>query len=262
MAPVTLMAYLQQPLAALPTHPPPQPGRNTTNHAYSYLDIHELRTWQNFNLPTILQQYQHVLANALIAADPMPISPPRPVTGESVLRAQVCEILRARMRRSARVGFAFLAANNGMRGCTELCFDVGEAAQMIQTFKPDTAYFDIHAAPGSALNRVPGDIKPSWKWRSEMRNDPNIGQQNEFRQALSQVNFYMNQHNTRYGFLITNRELVAIRKLDRNGNMELSQPIPWTTGGTPTQPRLTVMLALWYIGMLASHDQGINQWRM
>ncbi|ODH12612.1 hypothetical protein ACO22_08093 [Paracoccidioides brasiliensis] len=72
----------------------------------------------------------------------------------------------------------------------------------------------------------------------------------------------MNQHNSRYGFLVTNQELVAIRKLDENGNLELAQPILWTTGGTATQPRLTVMLALWYIGMLASHDQGVNNWQM
>jgi hypothetical protein len=202
------------------------------------------------------------LNNAVIAADPMPASPPRPITAENVLQAQICEILRPRIRRSLRVGFAFLAANSGMLGRTELCFDVGESARTIETYKPDTAYFDIHAAPATAPNRAPGDVKPSWKWRTEMRANQIVSQRNEYRQALSQVNFYMNQHDSRYGFLITDRELVAIRKLDRNGNLELAQPIPWTTGGTAAQPRLTVMLALWYIGMLASHDQGVNSWQM
>ncbi|KAK2798720.1 hypothetical protein FQN50_008758 [Emmonsiellopsis sp. PD_5] len=262
MAQVTLIAFLQQPLAAVPVHPPPQPGRNTTNQAYSYLDIQGLQIWQSFNLETILQQYQNVLNGAVIAADPMPVSPPRPITAENVLQAQICEILRPRIRRSLRVGFAFLANNGGMQGQTELCFDVGESARAIENYKPDTAYFDIHAAPAAAPNRAPGDVKPSWKWRTDMRGSQIVGQRNEYRQALSQVNFYMNQHNSRYGFLVSNQELVAIRKLDQNGNLELAQPILWTTGGTATQPRLTVMLGLWYIGMLASHDQGVNNWQM
>ncbi|ODH12710.1 hypothetical protein ACO22_07992 [Paracoccidioides brasiliensis] len=192
----------------------------------------------------------------------MPVSPPRPITAENVLQAQICEILRPRIRRSLRVGFSFLANNGGMQGRTELCFDVGEAARAIENYKPDTAYFDIHAAPATAPNRAPGDVKPSWKWRTDMGGSQIVSQRNEYHQALSQVNFYMNQHNSRYGFLVTNQELVAIRKLVENGNLELAQPILWTTGGTATQPRLTVMLALWYIGMLASHDQGVNNWRM
>lgn len=78
----------------------------------------------------------------------------------------------------------------------------------------------------------------------------------EFKQVLSQVNFYMKQHHARYSFILTDRELVAIRRLDRNGNLELSASIPCTTKGTASQPRLTVLLGLWYLGMLAANDQG------
>ncbi|KAL2375090.1 hypothetical protein BDBG_16287 [Blastomyces gilchristii SLH14081] len=70
MAQVTLITFLQQPLAAVPVHPPPQLGRNTTNQAYSYLDIRGLQIWQGFNLETILQQYHNVLNGAVIAAGP------------------------------------------------------------------------------------------------------------------------------------------------------------------------------------------------
>ncbi|RWQ93429.1 hypothetical protein C8Q69DRAFT_500646 [Paecilomyces variotii] len=50
-------------------------------------------------------------------------------------------------------------------------------------------------------------------------------------------------------------ELVAIRRLDGNGNLELSDSIPWETHGSATHPVLTVALALWYIGMLASDNR-------
>lgn len=81
----------------------------------------------------------------------------------------------------------------------------------------------------------------------------------QFRQALSQVNWYMKRHRTQYGFILTDRELVAIRSLDDDGNLEPSDSVPWDTVGTEDQPRLTVLLALWYLGMLASDNQ---QWRL
>lgn len=71
----------------------------------------------------------------------------------------------------------------------------------------------------------------------------------------------MKQHHARYSFILTDCELVAIQRLDRNGNLELLASIPWTTKGTASQPRLTVLLGLRYLGMLAANDQGwFLQW--
>ncbi|OJD24523.1 hypothetical protein ACJ73_04119 [Blastomyces percursus] len=78
--------------------------------------------------------------------------------------------------------------------------------EQLKIIKPDTVYFDIHPAPATTPTRAPGDVKPSWKWRIDMGG--------------SQI------HNSRYGFLVINQELVAIRKLDGNGNLELAQPNP------------------------------------
>lgn len=89
-----------------------------------------------------------------------------------------------------------------------------------------------------------------------------IGYRTEYRQALSQVNWYMKQHHSRYGFLLTDQELVVLRRLDSHGNLELAPPIPFTAGGTVAQPRMTVLLALWYLGMLAAQDQGVDRWDM
>ena len=72
----------------------------------------------------------------------------------------------------------------------------------------------------------------------------------------------MKQHRTRYGFILTDDELVAVKRLDNDGNLELSQSIQWDSNGTATQPQLTVLLALWYLGMLAAHDQGPDQWQI
>lgn len=124
-----------------------------------------------------------------------------------------------------------------------------------ENFIPDLAFFDPNLDAKTRANRAPGDIKPSYKWSLDQRNSPNPSIRMEFKQALSQVNFYMKQHHARYGFIITDRELVAIRRLDMNGNLDLSASIPWTSKGTAQNPQLTVSLGLWYLGMLAANDQ-------
>lgn len=98
--------------------------------------------------------------------------------------------------------------------------------------------------------------KLSYKWSLDLRNHPDPTKRAEFKQALSQVNHYMKQHRARYGFILSDRELVAIRRLDGRGNLELSASIPWNESGTITQPRLTVLLGLWYLNILAANDQG------
>ncbi|OJD18202.1 hypothetical protein AJ78_01760 [Emergomyces pasteurianus Ep9510] len=199
----------------------------------------------NSTLLSTRQRYGNLLTTTLLPADPFPASPPQTINAENTLKGW----------------FQQLHATHRLAGLTSVGLDVGEAAVTPGGFKPDTAYYALALAYGTGPNRAPGDIKPSWKWNTALRTGyPN--QRAEFKQALSQVNYYMNQHKTRYGFLITNLELVAIRRLDNNGSLELSTPIPWEAQGTATQPRLTVLLALWYIGMLAAQDEGAEQWHM
>jgi hypothetical protein len=79
----------------------------------------------------------------------------------------------------------------------------------------------------------------------------------------------MEKYGTRYGFILTDQELVAIRRVQGQdgkavkGDLELSLPIPWKSDkalyepksrSRSQAPRLTVALALWYLGMLAAQD--------
>ncbi|RAH86023.1 hypothetical protein BO86DRAFT_415533 [Aspergillus japonicus CBS 114.51] len=125
------------------------------------------------------------------------------------------------------------------------------AARITEHFKPQ----HLRRRP----NRLPGDVKPSYKWNLNMIDDRDEHVQKEFKQILSQVNYYMKQHHTRYGFVITDQELVAIKRLNRDGELQVSDSIPWTDRGTPDQPCMTVLLALWYLGMLAADERG---WRL
>lgn len=76
-------------------------------------------------------------------------------------------------------------------------------------------------------------------------------EQHEYKQVLAQVNFYMRQHNAWYGYILTDTELVAVKHLEGNDCLAISTVVPWTRGGVG---ELLVLLALWYLGMLAAED--------
>lgn len=67
------------------------------------------------------------------------------------------------------------------------------------------------------------------------------------------MNFYMGQHKACHGFVLTNTELVAIKRIDINGRLAVSSVISWTAGG---HGQLTVLMGIWYLGMLAA--EGTN----
>ena len=255
---VSLMSYLQHGPTALPRGMP-RPGRNTVNHRYNAHDItNNFGLWATFNLNTIQQHYGVLLATAQITDEPFPTSPPQPVNSETAIRSRVDSYLTARVRRGLRCSFAHLTQTNQLGNMSVVDYGGGTLAETIRDFIPDTAYFDPQLPVGNCPNRAPGDIKPSWKWSSSLRFQANTMYQ--FKQALSQVNFYMKQHHARYGYILTDRELIAIRRRDRAGNLDLSLRIPWTRQGTAQQPALTVLLALWYLGMLAATNGGLAGW--
>ncbi|KMU75629.1 hypothetical protein CISG_10368 [Coccidioides immitis RMSCC 3703] len=76
-------------------------------------------------------------------------------------------------------------------------------------------------------------------------------EQRESMQVLSQVNYYMEQHDARYSYVLSNTELVPIKRLEASGNLLVAHAIPWETKG-PEQ--LVVLLGLWYLWMLSTAD--------
>src|SRR5271155_1504793 len=239
---------------------PPPAGHNTQNTAYSWRDIRNVTVWRGFNLNAVLR-YQVLLNTTFLPPDPMPLSPRKPVNAENAVKNRACELVHPRIRRSLRAGFATLTGNNRMRNLTEVSFDAGEAARLVDNFIPDLAFF-VDNQFGIGANRVPGDIKPSWKWSTAMRTGT-IEQRREYRQVLGQVYWYMRQNNSRYAFILTDVELVAIKRLAvGSGNLEVSAPIPWQAGGTANQPRPTGLLGLLFLGILGGPGPGPHRWRM
>lgn len=51
-----------------------------------------------------------------------------------------------------------------------------------------------------------------------------IGTGRRSRRDMDQVNFYMDQHNARHGFILSDIELIAIKRFDRNGRLAVATP--------------------------------------
>ncbi|OJD24728.1 hypothetical protein ACJ73_03907 [Blastomyces percursus] len=251
----TLLNYLMVAPPSLPTQNTNKTP-NTTNPNYSWGDINSVGQWPEFTYTHIMHHYGTLLQQVQIASEPMPNSTPQPINTEPMFALHFNTYIQSRLRRALRVGFQRLAPQLANLHLTPITVDIGDAATIIDNYRPDIAFFRAGSALNSSPNRCPGDLKVSWKWGSGYRTSLVPGDRREFLQVLSQVNYYMGQHRTRYGFVLSDTELVPIKRLDENGNLLVAQAIPWEAKGPG---RLTILLGLWYLGMLGVAD---NDWRL
>lgn len=211
-------------------------------------------SWPEFNYGTILQRFGPTLNEIQVQSAPFG-TPPGPIRSEGAFQSYFYELVRPRIRRALRAGFEHLAPLSERR-LVSVTLDYGSQGMVINNFKPDTAFLSTSPDHPSSANRAPGDLKVSWKWRSSDRYTDDISDKREYQKVMAQVNFYMSQHGARHGFVLTNTEFVAIKRLDTNGLLAVADPIPWTSGGIG-QP--SVLLGLWYLGMLAAEE---DTWSM
>ncbi len=134
-------------------------------------------------------------------------------------------------------------------------------------------------ADGSDLHRsvkrkniLPGDTKLSSKW-SSTKISADQGEMNDDDQyPISQIYRYCCNTNSRYGYLITDKELVVVRidmeSLDayhkRNNSPRRRmttlhyKSIPWHQTSCKDPEPLTVNLVLWMLHLVAAQDDGIT----
>lgn len=105
---------------------------------------------------------------------------------------------------------------------------------------------------GNGRGRVVGLVKSFDRWNTGMRNE--VGQRKVFYlTTLAQLHRHMRDHSCRYGFIMTEIELVCVRmgteeSVPYFGLLELAPAIE-----LKTQEGLTAVMALWYLHMLAKH---------
>lgn len=127
---------------------------------------------------------------------------------------------------------------------------------------------------GDGRGRVIGVVKCYDQWNSGMRNGSPTDKV-KYLQSLAHLQRFMREHESRYGFIMTEIELVCVRaggepdgksNVPLFGYMEVAEPIRISSHGRDQNGRLqmTAGLALWYLHMLAKEQPlpGQYHWKM
>ena len=147
-------------------------------------------------------------------------------------------------------------------------------------------------SPSKRKNLLPGDSKVSAKWSSKLIETGEIvysRRSRDWMRPISQIYSYCARNNTRYGYIITDTELVAVRiRLGQQYDLQTSfdtatsapkpmksvivrartegvleyKAIPWAdgrNGARGNSKRMTINLALWWLHLIATGKTGIGE---
>nr|POE89834.1 hypothetical protein CFP56_20303 [Quercus suber] len=127
---------------------------------------------------------------------------------------------------------------------------------------------------GDGRGRVIGIIKCYEQWNSGMRNGQNP-EKVKYLQSLAHLQRFMREHETRYGFIMTEIELVCVRvggapsdtsNVPLFGHLEVAASVQISASGTGPggNMKMTAGLALWWLHMLAKERPipGQYHWKM
>ncbi len=231
--------------------------RGLTTHCW--WDIRNLRTWDSFTLSTIrsIPGFPQLLNVSIRAAGlPFPQIPPARLQPQS--ESALLEIYRDFY--AAKVNAA-LKVSQGQFNYISMRAEKSrdrDGPHFLANYQNDAD----NILSGNGRGRVVGLVKSFDRWNTGMRHE--LGQPRvEYLQGLAHLHRCMREHSCRYGFLLTEIELVCVRlgtsDVPYFGFLELAPTI-----ATATQDGLTACTALWYLHMLARNVplQGQCGWQV
>lgn len=208
--------------------------------------INVLRTqvsrWEDFNLFNVTSAFGDILAcEAYDGLHPFSLIPPGNLASLSTFDLTY---FRQRLQSPMEVGLRVLAERSGRNGLTVA---TRQYQQLPGGFKPALGF----VLPGNPeVSLASGLVRVSAAWGF----DHIVTRANKnWDNPLHQLAIYSHYGRTRYGFVLTNEEVVVVRNFSENGldfGIEC-QTIPWSASGENT---LTVCLAVWALVMMALND--------
>lgn len=265
----TLMSYLTSanPAPALVRHI--NIHVRDTNTKHFWWDIRQIRPWTSFTPATISSiPGLHALLNINLPTLTLPVPPRTSSQPETELELQniynsfYATKLNAAL--SLSLGPRHLVMRASSKGSTDPSF--------ISNYTDDTSQLIY----GRGLGRVVGLVKSFDRWNTGMRVEGNH-RKVEYLRGLAHLHRHMREHGCRYGFIITEIELVVVRNgaepVPHFGYLEV-QTIQLASHDTQTSTfeevegsfvdageevverkvKMTALLALWYLHMLARDD--------
>ncbi|KAI9815242.1 MAG: hypothetical protein M1827_002722 [Pycnora praestabilis] len=255
----TLLDYLTS------SNPAPHTVRkssiSTGRETHFWWDIRNLRSWSDFNLETI-NEIPGLMALLQAEVPDTEQALPKPSSGihhqpasESGLHQLYSDFYLPKVT-------AALAASQGR---THISMRDGQSTSrkqpdFVSSYKDDVSKTFF----GDKRGRVVGLVKSFDRWNTGMRNElPNLKVQ--YLQGLAHLHHHMREHGCRYGFIMTEIELVCVRAgtddVPYFGYLELAPTIQMRTQG---RGQITACLALWYLHMLAKEEPlpGQHSWNL
>ena len=244
----------------------PSKGLNT----HFWYDIRNVRSWADFTVSTIAAVPQlldvlrvPVLKRSLPTPGKVNLIPETP--------AQLAEACAA--HHAVKVN-AVLKLTQGEKHIAMRSLKGTTASRQQPEFVSSYQSDAERTIYGDGRGRVVGVVKCYDQWNSGMRSG-SIVDKIQYLQGLAHLHRFMREHETRYGFIMTEIELVCVRAggplgPDSNvplfGYLEVAAPVQIATSGLAGDgsPRMTADLALWWLHMLAKEQplDGQYYWRM
>ena len=249
------------------TTPNPSPGlvrRNTVPNRqldmHYWWDIRNIRTWSDFSVETI----NAIPSLTSLLEFPVP-EPALPQTGPTTLEPDTLSQLH-----DSHSTYYATKVNAALKIC------LGTSPLVMKPHKPQSVAKEVtdylanydsdfeRTIAGGVKGRVVGLVRSFNTWNSGMHtNGP--ADKIKYLRELACLHMHMREHNARYGFIITETELVCVRAgtdaVPYFGFLELSTPVQLNTSG---RGELTAGLALWYLHMLAKNNPlpGQSKWQL
>lgn len=266
----TLMTYLTSP------NPAPALVRQLNIHLrdtqskHFWWDIRQIRPWTSFNTSTINSiPGLQALLNISLPTITLP-TPPR-TSSQPETECELTNIYNSFYGSKLNAALSISMGNRhlAMRASSKSSTD----PSFISNYTDDASQLIY----GRGLGRVVGLVKSFDRWNTGMRVEGNH-RKVEYLRGLAHLHRQMREHGCRYGFIMTEIELVVVRNGSESvpyfGYLEV-QTIQLATYDTQTctfeevegsfvdageenvvekKGKMTALLALWYLHMLARDD--------
>ena len=247
----TLLDYLttRNPLIPGPMESANLRRRNAKSPDYAFIwwDVRNIRSWNGFNLNAILATPDlERLLNTPV---------PQSFLADAYLEDEVLQqgdrtafLTIVRNYFCTKVTSALQTATGGQSLAMVLGSDIGSSCDM-------AGLYQSRSRPGGQI-RVAGFVKSCREWNSMMQAGGDE-RRREYLQVLSQLQRYMRDHNTRYGYILTEQELVCVRAATDGENrpifgcLDIAAPIQWNQH---SQNRVSICLGLWFLHLMAKRD--------
>ncbi|KAL1974064.1 hypothetical protein VTN31DRAFT_5624 [Thermomyces dupontii] len=229
----TLLSYLTEPTPAINLVRNISVTPTRGNHDYFWWDVRQVRRWSSFSLST----FNKIEGLIPLLKTPIPsfLTPKRVVApsqlspeSESALIKTITEIYAPRVNAALRVSLG--ADHLRLYPASEVT-PPGTRANSGPHFIANYPWDTEVTSTGMRRGRLVGIVRSFDRWNTAMRNEP-PHRRVEYLRGLAHLQRCMREHSCRYGFIVTEIELVCVRAGCDDGDdvpyfglLELSAPI-------------------------------------